>query len=311
VKLFVFESITGGGLADRPLPASLAAEGERMLQALLDDLLEIEGVEVLTSRDARLPPLRPGVQALAAGDRPITVYARGVAWADAVWPIAPETGGMLERLSRLVLESGKRLLGSHPEAVAVAASKRRTAAVLAAHGIPVAPAFDEASKLPDLPGPWVVKPDDGAGCVDTLRVADRAGAAAMLAARPDAGLIAQPWIAGDALSLSLLCGDGQAELLSVNRQHIGIRGERLELDHVTAAALPPNAAFRRLADDVARALPGLRGYAGIDFMLGAAGLVVIEINPRLTTACCGLRRALGVNVAARVLALARRLHEPA
>ena len=53
------------------------------------------------------------------------------------------------------------------------------------------------------------------------------------------------------------------------------------------------------------AIPGLWGYVGVDLMLAKEGPVVLEINPRLTTSYCGLRRALGINTAAMVLDLLR------
>ncbi|MGH8600628.1 MAG: hypothetical protein ACRET1_08180, partial [Burkholderiales bacterium] len=55
MRIFVYEYITGGGLLDKAVPASLAREGEVMAQALMRDLAELSGVEVLTTRDARLP----------------------------------------------------------------------------------------------------------------------------------------------------------------------------------------------------------------------------------------------------------------
>ena len=50
------------------------------------------------------------------------------------------------------------------------------------------------------------------------------------------------------------------------------------------------------------ALPGLRGYVGVDLVLTDAGPVVIEVNPRLTTAYLGVRAVLDENVAAMALA---------
>jgi predicted ATP-grasp superfamily ATP-dependent carboligase len=41
----------------------------------------------------------------------------------------------------------------------------------------------------------------------------------------------------------------------------------------------------------------------VDLLDTANGPMVLEINPRLTTSCSGLRAATGVNVAARVLGL--------
>ena len=201
MKIFAYEFITGGGLAGEPLPPGLAREGELMAGALARDLGDVPGVEVWMSRDPRLPPLA-GVRTLrpAADETPLAAYRRMIRDCDAAWPVAPETGGVLEALSRATLECGKALLGPRPAAVAIAASKRATAALLASRGIAAAPAFRDGEPLPDIPGRWVVKPDDGAGSTDTFLWPDRARAAEWLAARGP-GFIAQPWIEGDALSL--------------------------------------------------------------------------------------------------------------
>ena len=61
--------------------------------------------------------------------------------------------------------------------------------------------------------------------------------------------------------------------------------------------------FSRLGAQIAAALPRLRGYVGVDIVAADAGPVVLEVNPRLTTSCSGLRAALGLNVAALELGL--------
>jgi predicted ATP-grasp superfamily ATP-dependent carboligase len=63
--------------------------------------------------------------------------------------------------------------------------------------------------------------------------------------------------------------------------------------------------YRGLASAIARALPGLWGYVGVDFIETENGPVVVDINPRVTTSYAGLMPALGVNVAMRMLALRR------
>ena len=52
------------------------------------------------------------------------------------------------------------------------------------------------------------------------------------------------------------------------------------------------------------ACPGLDGFIGIDVILTEEGPVVVEINPRVTTAYAGLRQALGLNPATLLPALA-------
>lgn len=69
-------------------------------------------------------------------------------------------------------------------------------------------------------------------------------------------------------------------------------------------ALPDeDGAFAALVVRVARAMPGLAGYFGIDLILSEDGPRVVDVNPRLTTSWVGLRAALGVNPAKLVLDL--------
>ena len=57
-----------------------------------------------------------------------------------------------------------------------------------------------------------------------------------------------------------------------------------------------------LARRVGRAMPGLRGFVGIDLVWHAQrGPVLIEVNPRVTCAYVGLSQALGRNLAADVI----------
>jgi len=59
-----------------------------------------------------------------------------------------------------------------------------------------------------------------------------------------------------------------------------------------------------IAPAVHRALPGLRGFVGIDVVWHARrGPVAIEVNPRVTSAYVGLSGTLRRNLAADVLAL--------
>jgi len=62
-------------------------------------------------------------------------------------------------------------------------------------------------------------------------------------------------------------------------------------------------ALRQLAMQVHQALPGLRGFVGIDLVWHALrGPVVIEVNPRLTCAYVGLSQALGRALAPEMVA---------
>ena len=307
MRILVFEYVTGGGMLGVGPAPSLVREGDMMLHALVSDLCAVPGVECLITRDSRLvPPNLPvDCRMVPSPDALAQVWTDAMAEVDAVWPIVPEQGGALERMSAGVLAAGKVLLGSAPSAVRTAASKLRTARLLGDLGVPVVPTFGSGDRIPPIPGAWVLKPDDGMGCLgirvcrdrDTLchhweQLADRAA------------WVAQPFVQGTAGSLSLLAREGAATLLSVNRQRIAVMDDELVLLGCVVNGLGrPDGRLRRLAGDVAAALPGLWGYAGVDLIATPAGPQVLEVNPRLTTSYVGLRESLGVNPAELVIDL--------
>jgi len=305
MRIFVYEHVTGGGMAGQELPLSLTREADLMVQALVRDLQALSGITLLASRDPRLAPL-PGTEVLTLrdGETPSELFGRGLAAADAVWPTAPETGGLLEELARMALERRRILLGCRPDAVRLTSSKYITAHHLRDIGVPVAPTFRSGDSLPPRPGAWMVKPDDGAGCEGARRVANRAAAQRALDETP--GLVAQPWLEGEPMSLSLLCSGGQARVLSVNRQRVRFAAEQPVLEALQVNALPVHEQeHRALAERIAASVPGLWGCVGVDFLATGYGPVVLEVNPRLTTSFSALRQATGLNAPAMVLALLR------
>jgi predicted ATP-grasp superfamily ATP-dependent carboligase len=187
----------------------------------------------------------------------------------------------------------------------MAASKLRTSRALSIAGVTVVPTWECAADVPAGMAAIVSKPDDGAGCVDTYVL--RGPVQTWTDALP--GHVFQPFMEGEALSLSLLCCDGSARLLSVNRQHVYEAGGALHFGGVTVNALPDiDGGFADLATRVAATIPGLWGHVGLDLVRSAGGLTMIEVNPRLTTSCAGLHEALGINLGALVLGLPRSLH---
>jgi tyramine---L-glutamate ligase len=363
LRLLICEYVTGGGFLGRPLPASLAREGDMMLAALVKDVAAIGDVDIASVRDERLgvPDLPVAFRMLGATDDPWRAWREAIEAADAVWPIAPETGGALARLSELVLSVGRRLIGSRPDGVALAASKRAAATHLAARGIAVVPTMpaeamlrDDLSRESDVathpychpresggpgeplrrlpwtpafagvtssnvassirprpdptPPGWVAKPDDGAGAESTRLFHNEEEMRQWLAAAPErGGFVVQPYVEGVVASLSMLCQDGRAWLLSCNRQEIAIeQGAFRFLGSIVGGLEERRARYEPLAAAIAAAMPELWGHVGIDLVDGDSGPLVLDINPRLTTSYVGLRRAIGVNPAGLVLDLIER-----
>src|SRR5262249_50960880 len=148
MRLFIYEHVSAGGYGPCA-PSALRAEGAAMLAALLEDFGRLPDVEVATL--------------INAADEE-AAFLDKVAWADAVIVIAPECGGVLERRTRQVLATGRRLLGCHPDAIALTADKWRLARWWQETGVPT-PATQLLS--PEVrvapPFPLICKPRHGAG----------------------------------------------------------------------------------------------------------------------------------------------------
>lgn len=301
LKVFAFDYANEGGPLARALPHTFRHQGAMLMDALVADLGAVPGIDVCTM-ETLSAAAGPGdtLAARSFGER----FAACVRAADAVWPLAPESEGLLESLSRHVLRGKRILLGSAPGAVRVAASKFKVARALAENGVPVVPTYRPHVSLPKGQGAWVVKPDDGAGCLDARLFSDRAAALAWLRTSAVQGYVLQPFVAGKLGSLSLICCDGAARVLARNLERIAIHDNRFHFLGCTVNGLDDaDGALERLAQRVAAALPTLWGYVGVDVILTDSGPVVLEVNPRLTAAYAGLHASIGCNPAALVIDL--------
>ena len=178
MRILVFEYITGGGFNNQELPTSLASEGLLMLQALLDDLRELmicrreQPISVWVMMDERLKDrINPQgfeqciiTQAQNTDDE----FVRLMLQCDAVWPIAPESEGILQDLCATVEATGRRLLTSPARAVQIAGNKLNTYQLLMQHGIATVPTQRYSDFEWDGCLQWIVKPIDGARTHSTL-----------------------------------------------------------------------------------------------------------------------------------------------
>lgn len=297
MRVFMCEYVTGGGLRGAPLPASLVREGAMMRDALARDLDELPRVDILTTHDERLAP-PAGATSVPVRDQDDVwkLWADLLPGCDAAWVVAPETGGALLRLARLVKRSGVRLVGPDEEAIRVCSSKRLTAERLRARGVAAAPVWRPGFVPANARGPFVSKPDDGAGC-EATRLWDQAPRPSQL----PPGHVLQPYLGGVAASATVLTTDGETRLVAANRQHVAIGDGVFGFRGLSVGGLDdPDGRLASLARSVAGALSGLSGLYGVDVVMAASGPVVVEVNPRLTTAYAGLREALDINPAVLV-----------
>ncbi len=307
MKVLIFEYITGGGFNKRVLPDTLAQEGMLMLQALLDNFSKLSDIKPIVMLDSRLTGRlcteHIDVEIINPRHDSHEEFLRLATQCDAVWPIAPEFDEILKTLCQMITPS-TLLLTSPASVVAITGNKWLTYQHLIKHHI--ATVSTQLLHYSDFyRGDWIIKALDGAGCSDSYLITDQQDFdnALNLAGK----FIIQPHLQGKKTSLSCLFKQGTAWLLSVNLQRFNIINKQYQLveiivNHNQNQDLYQDL-YQGLADDIARALPDLWGYVGIDLIETAEQTFVLEINPRLTTSFAGIYAALGINVAEQVLRL--------
>lgn len=278
-----------------------------MLKALLTDFRAWGRFPILTTLDRRLR----GVSLPA--DRVIRVDSEGyhaallelVDRCGAALIVAPETGGTLERLSALVLDAGVCLLGSWPEAVAVAADKWECHRRFEQAGLPTpetvctTPA-DAAGAAEQLGFPLVVKPIRGVGCegVGLVRRGDMLERALDQPALQRAEyLLLQRYVDGASASVSLLVAGEDSVALSLNEQWVEAGIPFVYRGGVASIHHDRRAQALDLARRAVALVPGLQGYVGVDLVVTEDGCSLIEINPRPTTSYVGVRQVVDINLA--------------
>lgn len=320
LKIWVCEYVSAGGLASEALPASLLQEGLLMRDALLADL-SVLGVDCITSHDSRVAaPIHAVSQPLYPGEDADALWRQQLASddVDACWVIAPETDGLLQHMQQLVQAAGKVWIGCSADAIAQTSAKSVMAEVCQQAGIAVLPHvfLAQANALDDLgwypaaaADGWVVKPDDGAGCEFTFyfknisEVIDFKLKISNENPRLLDKLLLQPYVPGLALSMSVLSTQAQVHVIAGHQQKVNIQQGCFHFDGAgvnEAAAYVP--AMQSLAEQIHRTIPGLLGYWGADIILTPdKQLVLVEINPRLTTPYIALSQLLTENPAAMIL----------
>lgn len=287
-----------------------------MWRAVVEDLSAIPNVDLRTCLAERMRvngSMSPAVDCFWS-EQPAEWAAwwdEAIADADAVLVIAPETGGVLEKLVR---DAGEKSLNCTPEAIALCCDKLRLAEHLIHHGIPTIPTqlVHWSHRLDLKHYPLVIKPRDGAGCDRTFLL--RGGGGWHRAHRQYAGdhsaAIAQPHCAGRPVSVAGLFHPSGVQLFPVVEQDVGCGGAFGNQYFYRGGGVPARitpkqaAAVQELVRRTASTVPGLRGYVGFDVMLPRNHPdqpLVMEINPRLTTSYVGYRRICQDNLMAALL----------
>jgi tyramine---L-glutamate ligase len=308
MRLFLYE-YTNAAPGEAGGAAALRGEGWAMLSALAADFGRVPGAHITTL-------LHHGVRQrlghncvhMGAGEERDS-FRRLARAADFCLVIAPEFDDLLAARGAWVQEAGGRLLGATVDAIRLTADKLALAQHLHRHGVPTPATVPLEGSLASVSFPAVCKPRHGAGSRATFlvnKVSELAGVVAVAEAEmPGADRIVQPFMPGLSASVSFLLGPGRMVPLAPAAQELSADGRF----HFRGGRLPLEGGLAERAVHLGRraieSVSGLRGYAGVDLVLGEKtdGSLdyIIEINPRLTTSYIGLRRLARGNLADALL----------
>jgi tyramine---L-glutamate ligase len=319
LKLLIFEFATAVGVED----PSITTEGKAMLSGLLSDFEDIVAdtkdysVDYLISENLKIKNNGQG--------RPVHIQedlenwlSKNIQKYDACLFIAPEEDLILYNLTKTIEDKCVKVIGSSSEAVMMCTDKSKMYNVLKANKsisrylIPTEKVFFEdinkygekywtisnSKKVKSIKK--VVKPADGVSCAGVRVVGSLTQfKKASLDIKPLTKLpyfLIQDYIEGVTSSVSLLVNGKTALPLSLNFQNVDLKDGKIDYN---GGYVPLEHELSKRAKEVAKeavkSIDGLKGYVGVDMILGD-DVNIVEINSRLTTPYVALRNILNFNL---------------
>lgn len=301
MKILILEYATAIGLDD----PSIRAEGQAMLEGLLEDF-KGKNVDYLIS----------SMKSISGNDNcnPVELEGDLIDWLDknisnyeACLLIAPEEDFTLYNLTDFLEKKCISIIGSNSDAVMICSDKFKMYESLKGkvHIIETERVFFGAvNEYKSFNNKKIVKPVDGVSC-SGIQVVESKDEMKKAAASIETNLpyfIIQDFMEGTSASVSLISNGKEAVPLSLNFQDIefsdhGINynGGKVPLNHELADEA------KKAAKRAVESIEGLKGYVGVDMILGDE-VHVVEINSRITTPYVALRNILDFNLGDAILA---------
>jgi uncharacterized protein len=155
----------------------------------------------------------------------------------------------------------------------------------------------------NLSFPIILKPKRGAGGFRNVLVRDKQHLTSSIEQYHENGwddVCLQEYVQGIDASASVLSTGKQARTIAINEQLIGLKTlGPLQRFSFCGSVTPLKTSFARKIEETSNALAidlGLVGTNGIDFIIGANGPVIIEVNPRFQATLDTIEGALGLNL---------------
>ena len=298
INIFVLEFITSGGMVNQDLHQSLTLEGAMMFESIVKDLSSLKQFNVIATRDKRIKKntfINVYID-IDKGDEPYKIWADCFKASDYCIIVAPETDSVLLQLCELAESNNCVVMGCTGNAIKLASSKLRTIQLLDKQHIKTPATSLYAFDRTNISYPAVIKPDDGVGSEYCFCVNTDKELSVLNDIKTDDEWILQEKIEGEPASIVLFGYKDDYKILSINRQIMCLENGCFQLKKIIVNEYSDqHEKFKPIMDKLFFSMPGFTGLFGIDCIITPQDIVVMEINPRITTSYCKLFESLSMN----------------
>lgn len=319
--ILLFEYFTASGEKDK----CIISEAEAMLFALIDDLKDYKLDVVLNESYSDIIKQYDNVN-------PILIDTNVIEWLEenasnfkkAIF-IAAENNNNLYNITKILEDNGVFTYTSSSDACMIASDKSLTYEEIGnAVMQPRTFRFKIDSKgywkraIVNLHEKWqaedpltplklIIKPLIGVDCEDIVIIEDIDDLSYDLEEifPPGSRIIVQEYIDGVDVSVSLICNNGKATPISLNKQFVELKNNK---GNYIGGMLPFESEYKKEAFEVAKkaceAIEGMNGFVGVDLLINENDIYpvyLLEVNSRFTTPYVGLKKIANFNIAKTII----------
>lgn len=319
--ILLFEYFTASGEKDK----CIISEAEAMLFALIDDLKDYKLDVVLNESYSDIIKQYDNVN-------PILIDINVIEWLEenasnfkkAIF-IAAENNNNLYNITKILEDNGVFTYTSSSDACMIASDKSLTYEEIGnAVMQPRTFRFKIDSKgywkraIVNLHEKWqaedpltplklIIKPLIGVDCEDIVIIEDIDDLSYDLEEifPPGSRIIVQEYIEGVDVSVSLICNNGKATPISLNKQFVELKNNK---GNYIGGMLPFESEYKKEAFEVAKkaceAIEGMNGFVGVDLLINENDIYpvyLLEVNSRFTTPYVGLKKIANFNIAKTII----------
>lgn len=289
-KVLIYEYFTGGGIINEELcSSSLLSEAKIIVNSVVNEYCKSQEYQVYYFLDSRLKLDNLG-KSIEVKSSEKLYDIKLLRTFDLILPILPEQNMELYSYSEFLAEQNIKTLISSPDTIKVLSDKYEFSSFCLKHNIPCIPSY-LSSQINAIPYDTIIEKDRyGVGCSYVKKISKKD-----LIKRKK--MVYQPYIKGNHFSLCVYYEKQSFKLLTLNEQDIVLDNNNIKLRSLKVNV--KNSHYLELYTilrNIYKFLPGLYAYVGVDIIMTRDKILVVEINPRLTTSFTGISSTLGINL---------------